>query len=138
MLPEFLSAFRPQLERYRLDYLKILAQPLQAAESLALTQSKFLGTPYLPIGTLYPLDGKGKPMILLAQINFAEAPALAPYPTQGILQLFVSSTDWYDMEDYKILFHTSPEAEPQTGFGFLTADLYEDSPIHVEHSLSFS
>jgi uncharacterized protein YwqG len=138
MLPEFLGSFRPQLERYRLDYLKILAKPLRDAEPLALTQSKFLGIPYLPIGIPYPLDEKGKPMILLAQINFAEAPALALYPTQGILQLFVSPTNWYDMKDYKILFHLSPEAEPQTDFDFLTADLYEDSPIYVEHSLSFS
>ena len=138
MLPDFLGAFHPQLERYRLDYLKILAKPLGNAESLPLTQSKFLGTPYLPVGMPYPLDEQGKPMILLAQINFAAAPALEPYPTQGILQLFVSATNWYDMDDYRILFHPSSLAEPQTDFGFLTGDLYADSPIYVEHALSFS
>ena len=138
MLPDFLGAFRPQLERYRLDYLKILAKPLGNAESLAPTQSKFLGTPYLPVGIRYPLDEQGKPMILLAQINFAEAPALASYPTQGILQLFVSAANWYGMDDYRILFHPSPAAEAQTEFDFLTGDLYADSPIYVEHTLSFS
>ena len=138
MLPEFLGEFRPQLERYRLDYLEILAQPLGEAESLPLTQSKFLGKPYLPVGTSYPLDEQGKPMILLAQINFAEAPALEPYPVQGILQLFVSPTNWYSMDDYCVLFHPFPAAEPQTDFSFLTSDLYEDSPVHAEHALCFS
>ena len=138
MLPEFLGAFRPQLEAYRLDYLKILAKPLGAAESQLLTQSKFLGQPYLPADIPYPLDAQGKPMILLAQINFAEAPALEAFPTQGILQLFVSPTNWYDMEDYRVLFYPALAVESQTDFGFLTADLYENSPVYVEHGLSFS
>jgi uncharacterized protein YwqG len=137
-LPMFLSAFRPQLERYRLDYLKILAKPLREGESLPLAQSKFLGTPCLPVEVAYPLDKRGKPMLLLAQINFAEAPTLEHYPTDGILQLFVSATDWYGMEDYRVLFHPSPASEPQTDFGFLTPDLYEDSPIYVEHALTFT
>ena len=138
MLPDFLGAFRPPLERYKLDYIKILANPHRGNNVLPLTQSKLLGTPFLPVGTPYPLDEQGKPMILLAQINFAESPILEPYPTQGILQLFVSPTNWYGMEDCRILFHPSPEAEPQTEFGFLTADLYEDSPVYVEHTLTFS
>ncbi|RFP66412.1 DUF1963 domain-containing protein [Hymenobacter lapidiphilus] len=138
MLPEFLGSFRSQLEQYRLDYLKILAEPHRDAPALPLTQSKFLGTPFLPISVPYPLDELGKPMILLAQINFAETPALEPYPTHGLLQLFVSATNWYSMDDHCILYHPSLETEPQTDFSFLTPDLYEDSPIYVEHTLTFS
>lgn len=138
MLPDFLGEFRPQLETYKLDYLKITAKPLRRNESLALTQSKFLGTPFLPLGTPYPQDAKGQPMILLAQLNFSEAPALASYPEVGILQLFVSPTEWFNMEDYRILYHPDLTAESQQDFSFLTADLYRDSPILVEHSLQFS
>lgn len=138
MLPDFLGEFRPQLERYKLDYLKLVATPSQPGAHLPLTQSKLLGHPYLPVGTPYPHDELGQPMILLAQINFAEAPALPPYPTAGILQLFVSPTEWYDMEDYSVLFHPDSTAEAQTDFGFLTSHLYADSPIEVEHTLSFS
>ena len=138
MLPDFLSKFQAQLESYRLDYLKITAQPLRRNQSLTLTQSKFLGTPFMPLGMPYPRDEKGKPMILLAQINFAETPALNDYPTEGILQLFVSPTEWYNMEDYRILFHPDTTGEPQLDFAFLTSDLYSDSPIRVEHSLTFS
>lgn len=137
MLPDFLEAFCPQLEVYRLDYIKITATPRQPDETVSLLQSKFLGAPYLPVGSSYPLDTLGKHMILLAQINFAEVPALAQYPTHGILQLFVSATEWYNMEDYRILFYADTTEAAQTDFSFLTSELYEDSPIYVEHTLSF-
>ena len=94
MLPDFLGEFRPQLEKYRLDYLKLGAQLLGASAPTALTQSKPLSQPYLPGGTPYPHDKLRQPMILLAQINFAGPPALPPYPTADILQLFVSPTKW--------------------------------------------
>ena len=69
-------------------------------------------------------------MILWAQINFEETPKLDHYPTKGIFQIFVSSTGWEDMDDYKILFHKDPNQEFQTEFPFLTKQLYEESPIN--------
>ncbi|AWM33497.1 DUF1963 domain-containing protein [Hymenobacter nivis] len=120
MLPDFLGEFRPQLENYKLDYLKLGAQPLGASAPTALTQSKLLGQPYLPAGTPYPHDKLGQPIILLAQINFAGAPALPPYPTAGILQLFVSPTEWCDIDDYCVLFHPDTSAGAQIDFSFLT------------------
>ncbi|RZL14654.1 MAG: DUF1963 domain-containing protein [Hymenobacter sp.] len=138
MLPDFLGEFKPQLERYKLDYLKLVATPSQAGTPLPLTQSKLLGHPYLPTGVPYPHDELGQPMILLAQVNFAEAPALPPYPTAGILQLFVSPTEWYDMEDYCVLFHPDTNLAAQADFSFLTPDLYANSPVTVEHTLHFS
>jgi uncharacterized protein YwqG len=138
MLPEFLGEFRTSLERYKLDYVKILATPVPADQSLPLLQSKFLGQPFLPVGTPYPHDEKGQPMLLLAQLNFAEIPALAGFPTTGILQFFISPTEWYDAEDCRVLYHATTDAPPQTDFSFLTSDLYEDSPIYKEHALAFS
>lgn len=38
----------------------------------------------------YPSDIEGNPLILLAQINFAQAPKLDSYPDKGILQFFIS------------------------------------------------
>ena len=138
MLPEFLGEFRASLERYKLEYVKILATPVPPGKSLSLLQSKFLGHPFLPVGTPYPHDEKGQPMLLLAQLNFAEIPALAGFPTTGILQFFLSPTEWYDAEDYQVLYHAATVAQPQTDFSFLTSDLYTDSPIRAEHSLTFS
>lgn len=139
MLPDFLGELRSQLETYKLDYVRIQATPLQPGGFLTLMQSKFLGMPFLPVGVPYPHDVLVRPMILLAQINFAEVSTLAGYPDQGILQLFVSSTEWYnaDPKDYRILFHPDPNAEAQTDFSFLTPTLYAESPIMVEHALAF-
>lgn len=137
MLPAFLGEFRPLLEAYKLDYVKILARPLADGTTLPLTQSKFLGQPYLPVGTPYPHDEKGQPMLLLAQLNFAEAPALAGFPAAGLLQLFVSPTEWYNAEDYQVRYHADAAATPQTDFSFLTPALYADSPIYKEHALTF-
>lgn len=138
MLPDFLGNFRAPLERYRLDYVHIKATPLPAGESLFLTQSKFLGHPYLPLGTPYPLDETGQPMPLWAQINFAEVPTLAGFPETGILQFFASANDWYNAEDYQVLYHSDANAAPQIDFSLLTADLYVDSPIFTEHTLAFN
>lgn len=137
MLPKFLHEFKDELEKFKLESIKIKATPISNDESLNLTQSKFLGKPYLPTTIEYPKDKLGNPMILLAQINFTETPQLEDYPTEGILQFFVSSTDWYDMVDYKIIFHKTIEDEYQKDFTFLTEKLYEESPIYCEHKLAF-
>ncbi len=34
-------------------------------------------------------------MLFLCQINFAEMPALAPFPTDGLMQIFVASDEMY-------------------------------------------
>jgi uncharacterized protein YwqG len=138
MIPVFLKQFAAEIEKYKLEAVKIVATPIEDNETLLIKQSKFLGKPFLPIEIEYPKSLNGTPMILLAQINFVEIPKLDNYPTQGILQLFVSPTDWYDMEDYSILFHEDTDQEFQTDFSFLTDDIYEESPIYCEHKLSFT
>jgi uncharacterized protein YwqG len=137
MIPEFLTEFKTKLEKYKLETIKIVATPLKKEESLEIFDSKFLGTPYLPKEMEYPKDKENKPMVLWAQINFADIPALDGYPTQGILQFFVSS-EWFDMDDYKVVFHSDITEEIQTNFSFLTEDLYEESPIYCEHKLDFN
>lgn len=137
MIPRFLEKFRPQIENYKLDTVRILANPLKNNQTLTINQSKFLGLPYVPKGTAYPMGADGTPMIMLAQINFSEIPKLENYPSNGIFQLFVHPTKWYDMSDYQILFHETDNEEHQTEFSFLTKKIYADSPINCEHSLLF-
>jgi len=137
MIPDFLEKFRTQIEKYKLDTIRIIATPLRSDEILAVTQSKFLGTPYIPKNMTYPISPDGTPMILLAQINFAETPELENYPTKGILQLFVHPKNWYDMENYQVIFHENTNEEFHSYFSFLTPELYEESPIFCEHKLSF-
>ncbi|WP_294282404.1 DUF1963 domain-containing protein [uncultured Chryseobacterium sp.] len=137
MIPKFLNKFKADLERFRMETIKIQATPVSDEESVSITGSKFLGKPYLPKNTEYPKDQNSKPMILWAQINFSEVPNLQGYPSSGILQLYASSDNWYDTTDYKIMFHEDTVGDVQNDFSFLTKDLYEDSPINKEHRLSF-
>lgn len=137
MIPDFLKPFREEIEKFKLETIKIEATPKGEGETLPIKQSKFLGKPYLPFYKEYPKDKNGDPLILLAQINFEEVLALMDYPRSGILQLFISSKNWYEMEDSIVLFYENADAEFQTDFDFLTEDLYEESPIYVEHKLAF-
>jgi uncharacterized protein YwqG len=134
--PNFLKEFENDLLKYKLDYIKIEAAPLKHGQIVNVTQSKFLGIPYLPIGVDYPKDEAGKPMILLAQLNFSEIPALKNYPEKGILQFYISGNRWYDNEA-KVLYYENIDTY-QTKFSFLTPDLYSDSPVNCEHRLIFS
>lgn len=139
MIPNFLEKYKSQIEKFKLDTVRILAHPLIDGQTLSIKQSKFLGQPYIPKNQSYPTCSDGMPMIMLAQINFSETPELEHYPKSGILQLFVHPTDWYNMgsNDYKILFHESDNENFLNDFSFLTEKLYEDSPINCEHSLTF-
>ncbi|SIR19101.1 protein of unknown function [Chryseobacterium indoltheticum] len=80
MIPEFLTEFKTKLEKYKLETIKIVATPLKKEESLEISDSKFLGKPYLPKDMEYPKDKENKPVVLWAQINLADIPALDGYP----------------------------------------------------------
>ena len=114
--PDFLREYEPTLQKYKLRSARILAEPLKSGETTNIKSSKFLGAPYLPIGTDYPKDKDGKPLILWAQLNFSEIPHLDDYPKNGIMQFFVSADGWYDCDEIKVLFHEHTDAPPQTDF----------------------
>ena len=61
MIPPFLAEFKDALEAHKLQIVKIKATPVSEGETLLLTQSKFLGKPYLPVGFEYPKDAKEAP-----------------------------------------------------------------------------
>ncbi|MEM1505335.1 YwqG family protein [Domibacillus sp. 8LH] len=60
---------------------------------LPLMTSKAGGFGYIPKSMAFPMNREGMPLSLLAQINFAELPALDLYPTHGLLAFYV---DYYD------------------------------------------
>ena len=76
--------------------------------------SKLGGSPLMPPGAEWPIDGKGRPLALLAQIDCVDLALLAGFPRSGILQLFVSgySSEWgldgagtYDAQDgFRVLY----------------------------------
>ena len=49
----------------------------------------------MPKGFDYPVDPDGRPLSFLAQVNFADVPALPDYPNSGILQFYISNDEDY-------------------------------------------
>ncbi|MFN7709622.1 MAG: YwqG family protein [Holosporales bacterium] len=86
-----------------------------------LTSSKFGGLPYWPQGMDYPTDPEGKPLHLLAQINFEELPKLKPFPNTGLLQFFISSDNGYGADrdhpsaqkGFRVVYHQTYDPKSQ-------------------------
>lgn len=85
-----------------------------------LHQCKVGGDPWFPRTMTYPEDSQGKPLVLLAQLNFAHMPLLPGFPKEGILQFFISGNDDvfgmnFDdatvQKDFRVIFHDKAEAE---------------------------
>jgi len=76
-------------------------------------ESKAGGTPYLPRELPWPMDGEGRPLGLLAQIDCAGLGGLPDFPHTGLLQFFVGLDDMWgiDCDDripqkgFRVLYH---------------------------------
>jgi uncharacterized protein YwqG len=92
-LPKALEPKRAEFLATQTAFIHI--EPFETEEPLPLWSSKYRGLPYLPKDAAYPLAIDGRPLVFLAQINFAELPQLAGYPQTGLLQFFISDNDSY-------------------------------------------
>lgn len=57
--------------------------------------SRVGGPAWLPEGEAWPTGAGGARLAFLAQIDLAELPALADFPTHGVLQFFIGTSDVY-------------------------------------------
>lgn len=89
-LPQTFSPYKEALIATQIPYVAITLTP---SKTLSLTDSKVGGIGYLPLGQSYPRSKNGDYLHLLAQINLAQTPPLEAYPTEGILQFYISSDD---------------------------------------------
>ncbi len=87
LLPEPLEPYRAMIEATVRPYIKI---DYTISEETTPFDSKIGGDPYFPLDDEYPTDEAGRPLALLAQINFEEVPHLEHYPESGILQFYIS------------------------------------------------
>jgi len=87
------------------------------------TSSQLGGRPWWPAGIACPVDRADRPLMLLAQLNFAEMPGLAPFPEAGLLQMFIDRDELYGCtfcdanggENFARVFHQeigAPAATP--------------------------
>lgn len=81
--------------------------------------SKLGGVPYFPKSMEYPTvrEGElaGRPLFLLAQLNFGELPKLPGFPTEGILQFFagypgddvygMDFKDGFNQNGFRVIYH---------------------------------
>lgn len=81
--------------------------------------SKLGGVPYLPKSMEYPTvrEGElaGRPLFLLAQLNFGSLPKLPGFPTEGILQFFAGCMDddvygmdfddGFNQNGFRVIYH---------------------------------
>ena len=90
-----LEEISPNFKRYQKNLLKSVKPFIKITHStnnkMKLWNSRFGGNPYLPKNYPYPKNSKGEYLYLAAQINFEEIPQLEKFPTQGILEFFVSA-----------------------------------------------
>lgn len=145
ILSQALADVWPEIQQTRRTYAKITATP---SADIARTSSHFGYYPFLPHGFDYPIDGEGKPMLPLAQLNFAEMPALQGYPAKGILQFYIAATEAYglDFDDpfnpsaARVVYFEDPQfTEMADDIAFLAPLINSEfSPVLKPHTLSFS
>ncbi|WP_349409922.1 YwqG family protein [Pseudalkalibacillus sp. SCS-8] len=144
-LPKELEPHRKQISQTVAPYISVIAKN----EKANIHQSKFGGHPYLPKEVEHPKDRNGKPMLLLAQINFKELPKLDDMPEKGLLQFFITAEDdlmgldfdnMTKQSNFKILYHPTISSDPSgliSDFSYLEQLNTEFFPIERESSLSF-
>ena len=91
------------------EKIKIVLEKLKSTEkdvirikatdgATTLTESKFGGLPYLPIGATIPQDVRGGNLYLVAQFNLSELPANSFPIATGILQFWIANDDSYGLD----------------------------------------
>ncbi|MCX7034439.1 MAG: YwqG family protein [Arenimonas sp.] len=91
-LDAFLAPYRDALQATTRPVLRITLA--EFPEDLP-TASKLGGRAWWPAGEPAPAGADGRPLVLLAQLDFAEMPARPGYPSKGLLQFFIASDDLY-------------------------------------------
>ncbi|WP_425388505.1 YwqG family protein [Bacillus solimangrovi] len=145
-LPVQLETFRNRIEKTVKPFIEISV----AKDITTIHQSKFVGNPYLPKAIEHPKDEEGKPMKLLAQLNFDEIPHIEFMPPKGILQFFISAEDdvmginfdnMTNQSNFRVLYHSEvikDETLLVTDFSYMENLDTEYFPIEHELALSFS
>ena len=140
-LPQALLPFEAKIIDSVKSFIRITAQP---NDKMTILQSKFGGKPYWPAAQDYPKDAAGSPLFLLAQINWAEVPALEGFPTQGLLQFYVADNEMYglnldnlaDQSNFRVIYFPDfNENDAMEDFSFLKAA--KNFPVSQPHSLTF-
>ena len=126
---------------------EVIRISLSLADNLALTDSKFGGTPYIPKDGTLPTSIDGKPLFMLAQINYEQLPENTLYPQKGLLQFWIAATEDYlyglDLDNFcnndnkrVIYYPTIGEALPIENF--IEDYIFENCYLPFDADLQFA
>lgn len=108
---EKIEDIRRQIEKKTIQTAYCLSVNMERKPEL--TDTKFGGVPYWPSDKLYPLDGEGGPLMLLAQINMKDFAGDERLPDKGLLQFYIAADDVYGMDfdeqdsqkNFRVVYH---------------------------------
>lgn len=126
-----LAPHRDKIKEAELPYIAIDVRAEAPADAAG---SQIGGLAWWPASRAYPAKANGRPLYLLAQINFAEMPPLDPFPRTGLLQLFISDEDDFGMgtssadgsSGFCCVYHPDLTGDVLSDFTFLTAQRVTD------------
>lgn len=120
------------------------AEAILAAAADNPTSSRVGGAALVTTDYPWPRDNHNKPMLHLAQLNLAELPARAGYPTEGLLQFFIADDDCLGLDSNGHVVRLIPAEDFATGtleyqqpdddyliyggFFTVTGQLYDQAP----------
>ncbi|GAA0182114.1 YwqG family protein [Clostridium sediminicola] len=146
-LPKQLKEYENTIKKSIKPFIRVTSKKTKTT----LWESKIGGYPYFPRSNEnYPKDKNGKPMRILAQINFSELPHIGLFPSEGILQFYISAEDdVYGMnfddgrcqDNFRVIYHKEiiqNKDELVEDFSFL--DNLDDKyfPVSEEGRMIFS
>ncbi len=146
-LPNILEKFQEKVDTTLNHTIRIKPS---AQAPIYLWQSKIGGKPHWPKGMDYPKSKTGEWLFFLAQLNFAEIPALEGFPTKGILQFFIAADGMFGLDfdhpqvqdNFRVMYHAEvieDSALLESDFAFLP-HFDQDTPLppHSSFALNFS
>ena len=113
----------------------------------AITDSKIGGMPYWPADMDYPVDADRRQMLMIMQVNCAEAGLQSPLPEQGMLQWFISVNpermygcrgNFDDKgEGFRVVYH-EVVGESHTPVGVTTHDTVDEMLTPVKREVAIT
>lgn len=129
-VPKVMEVYRETITKTMEQFVKVTL----SKETADITSSKVGGNPYFLKDAQYPVSEEGKPLHLLAQINFSEVIKFSDdFPDSGILQFFINGyddvlgvnfDDQTNQQGFRVIYHEQIEEESKRmqDFSFLEDD----------------
>ena len=133
-LPAILHPYVDEIERTRLP---IIGADVEDDTPHRPDGSQLGGLPWWPEDRDLPVNDKGKPLFLLAQLNLSDLPRFEPLPSSGLMQFFIGTDDLYGADfdnptatsGFRCIYHKTVEGPYRRSFDGLKMDDHACLPL---------